>query len=201
VSYDLSDYVDVAARLKQFFDKWPNGTMQGHGEFVYEDGKIVGYHYRAEAYRTNDDPRPGVGTAFEPIPGKTPYTKDSEVMNAETSAWGRAIVACGFETKKIASADEVRARENGENPAEVAQRAYEEAALRASRPSDVPVHFGKNKGTPLGALTPAQLKWYAETWPVQENASAYDEKLKVAARALLRGDDTTEVLEALDAPF
>ena len=32
-------------------------------------------------------------------------------MNAETAAWGRAIVALGFSTKKIASAQEVRARQ------------------------------------------------------------------------------------------
>jgi hypothetical protein len=49
--------------------------------------------------------------AWEVIPGKTPYTKDSEVQNAETSAWGRAIVAVGAATaKKIASREEVRNR-------------------------------------------------------------------------------------------
>src|SRR3990167_2917806 len=70
-------------------------------------GGVLG---RAGASRPPDDPRPGVGHAFEPIPGKTSYTKDSETMNAETSAWGRAIVALGFDTKKIGSANEVRAR-------------------------------------------------------------------------------------------
>jgi hypothetical protein len=69
--------------------------------------------YTAAAYRAPDDERPGIGTAWEPIPGKTPYTKDSEVMVAETSAWGRAIVAAlAGETKRIASADEVRNRSN-----------------------------------------------------------------------------------------
>src|SRR3990167_9784769 len=76
-------------------------------------GGVLG---RAGASRPPDDPRPGVGHAFEPIPGKTPYTKDSETMNAETSAWGRAIVALGFETKKIASANEVRARQTSGEP-------------------------------------------------------------------------------------
>ena len=70
--------------------------------------------YVAACYRTPDDERPGIGSAWEPVPGKTPYTKDSELMVAETSAWGRAIVAAtGAETKnngKIASADEVNAR-------------------------------------------------------------------------------------------
>jgi hypothetical protein len=35
-------------------------------------------------------------------------------MNAETSAWGRAIIALGFPTKKIASAEEVRNRQADE---------------------------------------------------------------------------------------
>ena len=35
-------------------------------------------------------------------------------MNAETAAWGRAIVALGFETKKLASRQEVRNRSGAE---------------------------------------------------------------------------------------
>jgi hypothetical protein len=68
--------------------------------------------FKAYAYRTADDPRPGVGHASEPIPGKTPYTKDSEWANGETSAWGRAIVAVlAADTRKgVASRDEVAAR-------------------------------------------------------------------------------------------
>lgn len=109
MGFNLDDYVDVAERIRQFKDKYPDGSLQGRGEFVLEP--VVGYLYVAEAYRNLDDPRPGVGTAFEPIPGKTPYTRDSEVQNAETAAWGRAIVALGFETKKIASRQEVRNRQ------------------------------------------------------------------------------------------
>lgn len=116
MSFNIDDYVDVAERLTLFYERHPQGSLQGTGEFVREGEKIVGYLYRAAAYRTPDDECPGIGTAFEPVPGKTPYTRDSEVMNAETSAWGRAIVACGFPTKKIASADEIRARSAGGAP-------------------------------------------------------------------------------------
>jgi hypothetical protein len=106
------DYIDVAERIREFKKLFPTGSLQGDLQFVNIGGKdfVV---YRAEAYRSPDDERPGVGTAWEPIPGKTPYTKDSEVMVAETSAWGRAIVASlAGETKRIASADEVRNRSN-----------------------------------------------------------------------------------------
>ena len=68
--------------------------------------------YTAACFRTPDDPMPAVAVAAEPSIGKTNFTKDSEVMNAETSAWGRAIVAClAADTQKIASADEVRNRQ------------------------------------------------------------------------------------------
>ncbi len=90
---DLSNYVDVAERIEQFRQLYPNGSLrQVDLQFVNIGGKdwVV---YTAAAYRTPDDQAPGMGTAWEPIPGRTPYTKDSEVMVAETSAWGRALVA------------------------------------------------------------------------------------------------------------
>ncbi len=109
------NYVDVAARIREFRDKHPEGSLQpvtpGRPYKVEEIGGQTFIVYAAAAYRTPDDPRPGIGVAYEPFPGKTPYTKDSELQNAETSAWGRAIVAVlASETKKIASAEEVRNR-------------------------------------------------------------------------------------------
>ena len=66
---------------------------------------------RGIAYRTPDDARPGIGTSSLTIPGKTPYTRDSEIENCETSAWGRALAALGFEVKRsVATADEVAAK-------------------------------------------------------------------------------------------
>lgn len=143
MSFNMDDYVDVAERLSLFYERHPQGSLQGVGEFVREGDKIVGYLYRAAAYRTPDDECPGIGTAFEPVPGKTPYTRDSEVMNAETSAWGRAIVACGFPTKKIASADEVRARSAG-------------AAPSATRPASEPEPNEGGAGGGAPAASPAE---------------------------------------------
>jgi hypothetical protein len=112
--YDASDYVDVAERKREFVERYPEGVLQSwcrpYVEQVGDKSYIV---YAAAAYRTPDDPRPGIGWAWEPVPGPTPFTYDSELQNAETSAWGRAILALGFETKKIASAEEVRNRSAG----------------------------------------------------------------------------------------
>ena len=110
--FALDDYVDVAERLADFKKQYPEGSLQQVTlEFINIGGKdfVV---YTAAAYRSFDDTRPGMGTAWEPIPGKTPYTKDSEVMVCETSAWGRAVVAVtGAGTKRIASKQEVQNRQ------------------------------------------------------------------------------------------
>jgi hypothetical protein len=115
MSFDLSDYVDVAERIRIFKEKYPNGSLQPLDITKPFDVITVGERmfvvYVAAAYRDADDKRPGVGMAWESFPGKTPYTRDSELMNAETSAWGRAIIAAlAADTQKIASADEVRNR-------------------------------------------------------------------------------------------
>lgn len=113
MAFELSDdYVDVAARIREFREKYPTGSLQQLDlKFVDFAGKswVV---FTAAAYRTPDDPRPGMGTAWEPVPGKTPYTRDSELQNAETAAWGRAIVATlAADTKKIATAEDVLIRQ------------------------------------------------------------------------------------------
>ena len=117
-NYDdrLADYVDVAERIQTFRTKHPEGSLQPANlanpyNIIYIGDKTF-IVYIAAAYRTPDDPRPGIGIAYEPFPGLTPYTKNSEIMVAETSAWGRAIVAAlAADTKKIASRDEVTNRQ------------------------------------------------------------------------------------------
>lgn len=127
--FNMGDYVDVSERIRQFAKKFPEGSLQSELEFV--NG---GWLCKAYAYRSADDARPGIGHAFEPVPGKTPYTRDSEAMNAETSAWGRAIVALGFETKKIASANEVRARQGSGEPAADSGEAAATAPWKPAQP-------------------------------------------------------------------
>ena len=113
------DYIDVASRLADMREKFPDLTMsQVKMEFVEVAGKswVV---YTAAAYRTPDDIQPGIGTAWEPIPGPTSFTKDCEVQNAETAAWGRALIAIGASTKNgIASSEEVTNRRGPDVPTE-----------------------------------------------------------------------------------
>lgn len=118
----LSDYNDVPARIADFRAKHPGGSLQPANPDVPYKIEQIGERFYivvvAAAYRTPDDPRPGIGMAYEQWPGKTPYTRDSELQNAETSAWGRAIVAVlAADTKKgIASQEEVRNRQADNAP-------------------------------------------------------------------------------------
>lgn len=152
--FSLDDYVDVAERIVHFKEQYPEGSLQTLSWTVEQvDGQsFVVYH--AAAYRTSDDERPGLGIAWEPFPGTTPYTRNSELMNAETAAWGRAIVALGIvASRKLASKQEVQARQGerdvrqpsvsavgippGEQPTEVgppsAVNLIDEASLAALR--------------------------------------------------------------------
>ena len=105
-------YVEVSERIAEFREKYADGSLQAEIVELRDDLVIV----KAYAYRTPDDERPGTGLASEPIPGKTNFTRDSELMNAETSAWGRALIAVGAADAKrgIASANEVRNRQGNE---------------------------------------------------------------------------------------
>lgn len=117
----LKDYKDVPARIADFKEKHPEGVLRPLDPAIPYRVEHIGNRdfivFVAAAYKTPDDPTPGVGTAWEPFPGTTPYTKNSELQNAETSAWGRAIVAAlASESKNIASAEDVRNRSEDVGP-------------------------------------------------------------------------------------
>jgi len=122
----LDDYIDVAQRLADFRELHPEGSLQpADPAKPWELATVTGYRkdgqeftatlivYVAAAYRSPDDARPGIGVAWEVFPGRTPYTAGSELMNAETSAWGRAVVAAlaGDSRRGVASRQEVKARQ------------------------------------------------------------------------------------------
>jgi len=98
------EYIQVNERLIAFREKYPEGCVQA--EIIeFSESRVT---MRALAYRTPEDYRPGIGHSSLAIPGATPYTRGSELENCETSAWGRALAALGFEVKRaIASAEEV----------------------------------------------------------------------------------------------
>ena len=128
MSFELDGYVDVPARIRAAAAKYPEFSLSSDWTFVTLGDKTY-IVVTAKAYRHPLDPAPGVGHAAELYPGKTPYTRDSELMNAETSAWGRAIQALGFDFGKVASTEEVKLakgrRDAFETAVEVVQAAAE----------------------------------------------------------------------------
>lgn len=116
---NLDNYVDVPTRLAQFRDLYPEGTLQQVDLQFLDLGGKSWVCYTAAAFRSPSDERPGMGTAWEPVPGPTAFTRDSEVQNAETSAWGRAIIAVGAgDASRIASREEVQNRTGEDDNAE-----------------------------------------------------------------------------------
>lgn len=106
----LADYVEVNERIVKFYEKYPDGSLQSE-VIEHTESRVA---VKAYAYRTADDARPGIGHSWLNIPGSTPYTRGSELENAETSAWGRALAALGFEVKRgIASREEVENKQAG----------------------------------------------------------------------------------------
>ena len=105
----LENYVDVPHRIKLFYEKYPEGSLQMDPDLQFQTvGDQVIVIGRAYAYRNPQDEKPGVGTAQEYLPGKTNFTRGSEIQNLETSCWGRAIGALGIGIDKaIASKEEI----------------------------------------------------------------------------------------------
>lgn len=111
MKYDdrLKDYVEVKDRIALFYAAHPDGRLVTDRVELWQDDEVPRIVVSAKAYRTPDDPHPGIGWSWMVLPGTTPYTKGSELENTETSAWGRAIGALGIGIDGgIASAQEVR---------------------------------------------------------------------------------------------
>jgi hypothetical protein len=160
MSFNMDDYVDVAERIRLFYEQFPDGRLtRRDGPQILEVAGKPFVVYSAEAWRTPDDPCPAVGTAWEPFPGPTQFTRDSELMNAETAAWGRAIIAVGIGSKKVASRQEVENRRGVEIPpaAKVLTKAQLAKVLRAVKDSGVTDDEWAAYRNALGAATDGAL--------------------------------------------
>lgn len=177
MSIDLDGYVDVAERIRRFRDQHPDGSLQPadvtNPYVVQPIGDQTFIVVVAAAYRSQEDQRPGVGMAYEPFPGRTPYTRGSELQNAETSAWGRAIVAAlAADSQKVASAEEVRNRQaERDEPAQQEMSEADKARERVQEycrevgiaPPDVAAHFKARIGDDIRTADAETLDTYLGT--------------------------------------
>lgn len=187
--FRMDDYVPVNERIDKFYEAYPEGSLQS--ELVELTASRV--TFKAYAYRTPADERPGIGHSSLEIPGSTPYTRGSEIENAETSAWGRAIAALGFEVKRgIASHEEVRNKQGGQGNASVPTgRATPQGSAAPAHPQYRRAELAQlaaEKGLGFGAL-----EQYATLVGVKPGGQATDEQMDRLIDAV-RGHGTDEPL-------
>jgi hypothetical protein len=156
--YSMEGYVTVPERIALFYKRYPEGSLQMDPPVFTE---VEGKHYvigRAYAYRTPDDNRPGIGTAWEVIPGSTPFTRGSEIMNLETSTWGRAIGSLNIGIdKSIATLDEIEAAK-ARNTIVRTTEAIPNDPWQTQTDTPAPAHKTVSKGSSMYPATEGQVK-------------------------------------------
>ena len=111
-AFNLGDYVDVPTRLAEALKRWPDLRIQETKPLIVTVDNQQYVEISCTLWRDSTDLMPTVAYCWEPIPGRTPYTKGSEMMNASTSCLGRALGFLGMGIgKSIASRNEVQARQ------------------------------------------------------------------------------------------
>jgi len=207
---DRSDYIEVHERISQFRELYPAGSLQTEYSWDDRDGErwlVV----KAWAYRDPDDTRPGVGHAWEPVPGRTPYTRGSELMNGETSAWGRALAALGIAVHKgIATGSEIRAAEGRRIERTKPDAADED--LWQTKPSEIPsrratakqTQYIANLARKMNVTAPADVLdlvnaalALAELPAVQSAATMNDAQARAVIDTLKAAQDSVSVAKAL----
>ena len=108
---DLTNYVDVPTRFALALERWPEMRVMENRPEIITIGDKAFISVTMQVWRTPDDPIPAQATCFEPFPGKTSFTRDSEQMNASTSCLGRVLGLMMSFGPKMASAEEVRNRQ------------------------------------------------------------------------------------------
>ena len=178
---DLSNYVDVATRLKMALEQYPELRIQETNREIVDLGEKTYLICTVHVWRSPEDAFPSIASAWEPIPGLTPYTKNSELMVGYTSALGRALGYMGIGvTGSISSANEVANR----------PKDAPEAPRRAPVGSKAAVGTDGPSKAQLGLLS--SLKYSGPTPNTKADASRLIDQLKTAQQALDAAKTTNE---------
>jgi hypothetical protein len=172
--FELGDYVEVKDRITLFYELFGQGRLvTGEVRLTSEPDGVPRVLVQAFAYRDPDDQLPGVGWSWLELPGKTPYTRGSEVENAETSAWGRAIASLGILVdRSIASAQEVENKREPMTPASVNAQERERLAAQDFLPDGGLIGTVTTEGTKDGQLRETPNGW-ALPFKVKNGRKAY----------------------------
>lgn len=94
------EYTTVPERIDQFREDHPDWTLKAN---IVERGDVI---LMKAVVKNADGKTVGVGHAEE-VRGSSKINQTSALENCETSAWGRALAACGYGGDQAASAEEV----------------------------------------------------------------------------------------------
>ena len=139
MAFKLDSYVTVNERLTMALERWPELRVVEAGPKIIQIGDDTFVEVTITVWRDPSDTLPATAAAWEPFPGKTPYTRDSEMMNASTSALGRALGLMGIGTAgSISTADEVINRQYDREMAghDIKRTKAGEAPRRPSKPPE-----------------------------------------------------------------
>ena len=117
MTWDSNGYIDCRTRLVAALKDWPDLRVVEETPEIVKIGERHFIQATVTLFRTIDDALPVRAYNFEPFPGKTNFTRDSEQQNSATSALARALGYMGYGIERsIASFDEVRNRQPDDYP-------------------------------------------------------------------------------------
>lgn len=175
---NLDNYVDVATRLKMALEKWPNLRVTESGYEIAQFGAETVLICRVTVWRDTDDEYPVTASASEPLPGKTPYTRSSELMVGMTSALGRALGYMGIGLTALGTKPSIASR----NEIEARQDQHAEAPTRPAEPRKAELGSAAGDGPSQPQLRMLKALGYSGPTPRDKReASSIIDGLKKAA--------------------
>ncbi len=112
LSLKINMKTGVVLKHKQALALYPQLRIVEHRPEITQVGDQLFIECSVTVSRDPDDPIPVTAYIFEPYPGKTTFTKNSEQANGATSVLGRALGYMGLGIdKSIASSNEVLGRQ------------------------------------------------------------------------------------------
>lgn len=182
MGFNLDSYETVEERLVKFWEAHPEGrilTSMVH----YDDNKVV---IRAEIYFNREDDRPVATGYAEEVRGSSPVNKTAHVENADTSAIGRGLANCGFQSK-------------------AAPRPSRQEMEKVSRYEKTPAPTNYQRGEDIGKVVDNLVETFGGTLvetgdrpTIKDPSEPASPKQLGMIRALLRGMEITAQADIID---
>ena len=150
MNFRLDDYEPVDARIKAFWEKYPEGRL--HTELIHFDsGNFI---VKASAYTDRNDPVPAAIDYAHEVVGNSPVNKNFALENCTTSAIGRCLSTLNFSPKGKRPSREEMAKVIEMNAVKTAN------PLKWGEPEDIPLPPEPNDFDPFQQWpnpTPAKI--------------------------------------------